>query len=325
MERIANGSKRDSRLRRAERDGTCTPVDSGQLTRRETAELLEVSESMVRKMERHGHLHPERDARGRVRYRLHEVQAVQARRASGTGPGASEGTTSPTPANAPETGAIGEDDAIAETAANVPSVSTDDAPPAAIAALLAADAEIVAAWRAVELARAAAAEATANWERRRHDAYLETERAAAAERTRAERIAAIVRRTAAGHGGLERDLIVLGVLDALENVDAMVLEDESVVDGLIKPVVSATAVRHRAAQAIAGQKRLREAIVAEVRGGLAWSGWPAPMIDHAVRSVHADLATLDPRVMLGADWLRHRARLVAGWALGVPTTTPSVA
>lgn len=55
------------------------------ISRREAAELLEISVSMIRKLERTGRLHPVHGADGRVLYRLHQVHQVQAARGAGTG------------------------------------------------------------------------------------------------------------------------------------------------------------------------------------------------------------------------------------------------
>lgn len=66
---------------------TSNPSNPAHLTRNQVAEMLGVSEAMVRKLDRSGALHPVRDQSNRPRYRNEEVRALVSKRAQLRGRG----------------------------------------------------------------------------------------------------------------------------------------------------------------------------------------------------------------------------------------------
>ncbi len=273
------------------------------MTRREVAEALQISESMVRKLDQQGLLHPEKDAHGRVQYRAPEVQAVRAHRA----PGTAVRTPDVPPSFA---SSIGSDhDAIGRPS------PPDDEPVPAVAAALASDPEVLAAWRRTELARAREAEARADRAAKEHREDAEAERAAAARRERRTRVEMIATRYASAYVGEERGVVASAVRGALRCVDVRLLDNAAWVDARVRDHIAHAIAAHRAEQAVAEQQALRQRIVQEVGARLRALGYPGPLAQHAVVAVHDDLATIRVDTMCPEPWLRQRAWCVASRAI----------
>ncbi len=268
------------------------------LTRKRVAELLGMTKSGVRGLERRGVLHPVLDQDHRYVFHREEVLAVLKARTPSRTPQTHVITHVPTE-ELPESAQTGQ-----------PDHGHDLSPPPEIAEAVTADNEVVAAWKAAELARAREAEAAAELEAAQHAAHVEAIRAEALRRASEERLAALLL-------GRER-----GERAAVERAARAALAADPGDWARVEATVEAATRHYRAQLALDAQRRLRQQALTGLHARLIAGGWPRHLVDAAVSAAQHDQARLDGATLYGPTWLRSRALAVACSVLGVPAPQP---